>query len=86
LLTLDDRVSSFSSPESLAPRVRSPVLLLWARGDYRSRPAEARSFLAGIPVDDKALATFPGEWHGVSLLEGVPAANRALMAFLGRVS
>lgn len=84
LLTLNDRVSSFSSPESLAPRIRSPVLLLWARGDYRLRPAEVRRFLAGIPVEDKALATFPGDWHGVSLLQGLPAANRALMAFLRR--
>jgi pimeloyl-ACP methyl ester carboxylesterase len=84
LLTLDDRVSSFSPPASLAPRIRSPMLLLWGRGDYRLRPAEARSFLAGIPVADKALATFPGDWHGVSLLERVPAANRALLAFLRR--
>lgn len=84
LLTLSDRVSSFSPAASLAPRIRSPVLLLWGRGDYRLRRREARSFLAAIPVDDKALATFPGDWHGVSLLQGVSAANRALMAFLRR--
>jgi alpha-beta hydrolase superfamily lysophospholipase len=85
LLTLNDRVSSFSPPASLAPRIRSPVLLFWARGDYRFRRNEVRSFLAGIPVADKAVATFPGDWHGGSLLQGVPAANRALMEFLRRV-
>lgn len=86
LLSLDDRVRSFSPPASLAPRIRSPVLLLWGRGDYRFRPGQARSFLRSVPVAEKAVVTFPGDWHGVSLLEGVPAANRALMAFLRHVS
>ena len=84
LLTLHGRVSSFAAPASLAPRIRSPVLLLWARGDRRFRPGEARGFLRAVPARDKALATFPGDWHGVSLLQGVPAANRVFMAFLGR--
>lgn len=84
LLTLSGRVSSFAPPDSLAPRLRVPVLLLWARGDYRFRPAEAQRFVRAVPARDKALATFPGDWHGVSLLEGVPAANRSLLTFLGR--
>lgn len=86
LLTLSGRVSSFSPPGSLAPRLRDPVMLMWARRDRRFRPAEASGFLRAIPARDKAVATFPGDWHGVSLLEGVPAANRLLMAFLERAS
>jgi pimeloyl-ACP methyl ester carboxylesterase len=84
LLSLSGRVSSFSPPASLAPRIRTPVLLMWARGDYRFRPGEARRFLRAVPARDKAVATFPGEWHGVSLLQGVPAANRLLLTFLRR--
>jgi pimeloyl-ACP methyl ester carboxylesterase len=84
LLSLSGRVSSFSPPASLAPRMRIPVMLMWARGDHRFRPAEVRQFLRAVPARDKALATFPGDWHGVSLLQGVPEANRALMAFLRR--
>jgi alpha-beta hydrolase superfamily lysophospholipase len=84
LLTLSGRVSSFSPPGSLAPRIRSPVLLMWARGDYRYRSGEARRFLRAVPARDKGVATFPGEWHGVSLLQGVPAANRLLLTFLRR--
>jgi alpha-beta hydrolase superfamily lysophospholipase len=84
LLTLNDRVSSFSPPAALAPRVRSPLLLLWARGDYRFRREEARRFVRAVPVRDKAVATFAGDWHGVSLLQGVPAANRLLLKFLRR--
>jgi pimeloyl-ACP methyl ester carboxylesterase len=84
LLSLGDRVSSFSHPASLAPRLRSPLLLLWARGDYRLRVGEARSFVRAVPARDTALATFPGDWHGVSLLQGVPAANRLVLSFLRR--
>jgi pimeloyl-ACP methyl ester carboxylesterase len=84
LLGLSGRVSSFSPPASLAPRMRTPVLLMWARGDHRFRPREVRRFLRAVPVRDKAVAAFPGDWHGVSLLQGVPAANRLLMSFLRR--
>lgn len=84
LLTLHDRVASFSPPESLAPRLRSPLLLLWGRGDHRFRPQEARRFVRAVPARDKAVATFPGGWHGVSLFQGVPAAQRLLLAFLRR--
>jgi alpha-beta hydrolase superfamily lysophospholipase len=86
LLTLSSRVSSFSPPASLAPRIRSPVLLLWGRGDYRLHRGAPRSFLAAIPVEDKALVTFPGDWHGGSMLQGLPAANRVVLTFLRRVS
>jgi pimeloyl-ACP methyl ester carboxylesterase len=84
LLTLHDRVSSFSKPAVLASRIRSPVLLLWGRGDYRFRPAQARSFVGAVRARASAVATFPGDWHGVSLLQGVSAANRLVLEFLRR--
>jgi alpha-beta hydrolase superfamily lysophospholipase len=81
-LDLSGRVGAFPTAATVAPRIRTPVLLLWARGDHRMPPDAGRAFLRSVKSRDKAAATFPGYWHGVSLLEGVPAASRALISFL----
>jgi pimeloyl-ACP methyl ester carboxylesterase len=85
-LDLSGRVSSFSPAAEVAPKIRSPVLLMWGRGDRRMPPDAGRAFLRLVSHRDTSVATFPGAWHGLSLLWGVPGAKNALLAFLRRVS
>jgi pimeloyl-ACP methyl ester carboxylesterase len=84
-LDLSGRVSSFGSAAEVAPRIRSPVLLMWGRGDRRMPPDAGRALLRTIPLRDTSVATFPGTWHGTSMLCCVPGARSALLAFLRRV-
>ena len=84
-MDLSGRVSSFSPAAEVAPKIHSPVLLMWGRGDRRMPPDGGRSFLRAVSHRDTSIATFPGAWHGLSLLYGVPGAKRALLAFLRRV-
>ncbi len=85
-LDLSARVSAFSSAAEAAPRIRSPVLLMWGRSDHRMPPDAGRKFLRAVRSPEKATATFPGAGHGAGLVEGTPAASRVLLAFLRRVS
>ena len=85
-LDLSGRVSSFSPAVEVAPKIRSPVLLMWGRGDRRMPPDAGRGFLRAVRHRDTSVATFPGAWHATSLLWGVPEAQRALLAFLRRVT
>ena len=85
-LDLSGRVSSFSPAGEVAPKIRSPVLFMWGRRDRRMPPDAGRSFLRAVRNRDTSVATFPGAWHATSLLWGVPGAQRALLAFLRRIS
>jgi pimeloyl-ACP methyl ester carboxylesterase len=84
-LDLSGRVSSFSPAAEVAPKIDSPVLLMWGRGDRRMPPDAGRSFLRAVANPDTSVATFPGSWHATGLLWSVPAARRALLAFLRRL-
>jgi pimeloyl-ACP methyl ester carboxylesterase len=59
-----------------APRLRSPLLYLTARGDLRVPVGEARSLVRRAPVRDKRLYVFPGDYHAGSLLFDAPYAAR----------
>jgi pimeloyl-ACP methyl ester carboxylesterase len=85
-LDLSGRVTAFRPPTKVAPTIRSPVLFMWGRGDPRMPPDAGRAFLRAVANPDTSVATFPGAWHATSLLWGVPGAQRALLAFLRRVS
>jgi pimeloyl-ACP methyl ester carboxylesterase len=66
------------------PRLRSPLLLLVARGDsYISVPG-TRSLLRAAGTKQKRLVVFPAGYHGVELLTAPygPRVHRLLLAFL----
>lgn len=70
-------------PLRAVPRLRSPLLLMVARGDHFVSVAETRALLRAARAKTKRLVVFDGG-HGLELLRppNGPRASRLLLAFL----
>ncbi len=67
---------------SVMPRLRVPLLIVGSRHDAYLPVAAALQLLRRAGSKEKAVAFFPGSWHGWELVEDAPYAARARAVIL----
>jgi dienelactone hydrolase len=63
-------------------RLHAPLLVLYARDDFRTPPAGERALMRAAASEDKRLVQFRGAWHAYALLYGSPYRARAMRLVL----
>jgi pimeloyl-ACP methyl ester carboxylesterase len=63
-------------------RLHAPLLVLYAKYDFRTPPAGERALARAAPTKDKRVVQFPGAWHAYSLLYRSPSRGRAMRLVL----
>ena len=63
-------------------RLHAPLLVLYARDDFRTPPAGERALAQAAASKDKRVVQFPGAWHAYSLLYRSPDRERAMRLVL----
>jgi pimeloyl-ACP methyl ester carboxylesterase len=70
---------------SAVGRLDAPLLVLYARDDWRTPPAAKHALARAAATDDKTFVEFQGHWHAGALLYRAPFRARARRLLLGFV-